>query len=356
MQLRRGYILALEKSLVDRGVELDPSLVEDSTTYSVLMQTLALRGSTGSSRDQAPMRSRPPATPPGSDPFVRCATELRSGDAGRVVDVLQKVGSEDWMLAPLVIKLLAWDAVTQTARDALNRMAPKIVGLLIDAPIRSRTGFRHSSPRTTRACARSFSACRRGATCGSRRPAVRGALLCRSALSYLVLRDHPELSVPQERIWAAVNRELSLQKSVWQGHRLLDNRDARDADWFFDEQLQDRADRNLEHLFTLLALLLPVEAVRTAFRALHTDDRYLKGTAFEYLETATPPDTRRLLLQVLEADAEYRASTPDSNDALARLLQSQAQINLSLRSVPRASSTPERDLHGDGKIYDKGRA
>ncbi|MCI0403451.1 MAG: hypothetical protein L0212_08010, partial [Acidobacteria bacterium] len=124
LQLRRGYILALEKSLVDRGVELDPSLVEDSTTYSVLMQTLALSGSTGSSRDQAPMPSRPLATPSGSDPFVRCATELRSGDAGRVVEVLQKVGSEDWMLAPLVIKLLAWDAVTQTARDALKRMAP----------------------------------------------------------------------------------------------------------------------------------------------------------------------------------------------------------------------------------------
>jgi hypothetical protein len=147
--------------------------------------------------------------------------------------------------------------------------------------------------------------------------------------------------VPQDRIWAAVNRELSLQKSVWQSHRLLDNRDARDADWFFDEELQDRADRNLEHIFTLLALLLPVVAVRTAFRALHTDDRYLKGTALEYLETATPPDTRRPLLQVLEADAEFRVSIPDSNDALASLLQSQAQINLSLRSVPRVSPTPE---------------
>jgi ATP/ADP translocase len=51
VRLRKGYLLALENSLVNRGVELDPSLVEDSTTYSVLMQTLALRGSTGSSRE-----------------------------------------------------------------------------------------------------------------------------------------------------------------------------------------------------------------------------------------------------------------------------------------------------------------
>jgi hypothetical protein len=45
-------------------------------------------------------------------------------------------------------------------------------------------------------------------------------------------------------------------------------------------ELLDRADRNLEHLFTLLALLLPEDAVRIAFRALHTDDHQLKGTVF----------------------------------------------------------------------------
>jgi hypothetical protein len=334
LHLRRGYILALEKSLVDRGFELDPSLVEDSTTYSVLMQTLALRGSTGSSRDQATMPSRLLATPPRNDPFVRCATELRSGDAGRVVDTLQKLGPEDWMLAPLVIKLLAWDSVTQTARDALKRMAPKIVGLLIDILLDPDRDFaiRRRVPRVLALVPSPRAVEGLLAALNDQRFEVR---FYSARALYLLLRDHSELSVPQERVWATVNRELSLQKSVWQSHRLLDSRDIGDADWFFDEQLQDRADRNLEHIFTLLGLLLPAEAVRTAFRALHTDDRYLKGTAFEYLETATPPDTRRPLLQVLEADAEYRAVAPDSNDALARLLQSQAQIDLSLRSVPR---------------------
>ena len=120
---------------------------------------------------------------------------------------------------------------------------------------------------------------------------------------YLVLKDHPHLSGPPERAWAAVNRELSLQRSVWNSHRLLDHRGSQETDWFFDDKLLDRADRNLEHLFTLLALLLPVEAVRIAFRALHTDDVQLKGTAFEYLESATPADTRQLLLPLLEADA-----------------------------------------------------
>lgn len=355
LQLRRGYTLALEKSLVDRGVELDPSLVEDSTTYSVLLRTIVLRGSKGVPRDQAPTRSRPLATPPARDPFVRSTAELRSGDAGRVVEALQKLGPEDWMLAPLVIKLLAWDTVTQAARDALKRMAPKIVGLLVDVLLDPEQDFaiRRRVPRVLALVPSSRSVDGLLAALDDQRFEVR--FYCARAL-YLVLRDHPELSVPQERVWAAINRELSLQKSVWQSHRLLDSRDAQDADWFFDEQLQDRADRNLEHLFTLLALLLPVEAVRTAFRALHTDDRHLKGTAFEYLETATPPDTQRLLLQVLEADAEYRASTRDSKDALTRLLQSQAQINLSLGSLPLASPDPGVRSTRDDKIYDKGLA
>jgi len=149
---------------------------------------------------------------------------------------------------------------------------------------------------------------------------------------YLLAGDHAELTLPPERIWEAVNRELSLQKSVWQSHRLLDSRDSRSKEWFFDDQLLDRADRNLEHLFTLLSLLLPADAVRIAFRALHTDDRQLKGTAFEYLESATPPNTRHLLLPLLEADAANRLrSAPDG--ALAKLLQTRVKIDESLKSA-----------------------
>src|SRR5262249_49834557 len=119
---------------------------------------------------------------------------------------------------------------------------------------------------------------------------------------YLILKDHRELAPPAQKVWEVVNREVSLQQSVWQSHRLLDKRESSEPDWYFDDQLQGKADRNLEHLFTLLALLLPSDAVRIAFRALHTDDRELRGTAFEYLESATPQQTGRSLLQLLEAD------------------------------------------------------
>jgi hypothetical protein len=121
---------------------------------------------------------------------------------------------------------------------------------------------------------------------------------------------------------------------VWNSHRLLDSRPSQEKEWFFDDQLLDRADRNLEHLFTLLALLLPGDAVRIAFRALHTDDVQLKGTAFEYLESATPAETRQLLLPLLEADARTRSRAPREAGALEELLASTPQVNQKLKLEP----------------------
>ena len=78
-----------------------------------------------------------------------------------------------------------------------------------------------------------------------------------------------------------------------------------------------------------------MDAVRIAFRALHTDDRQLKGTAFEYLESATPAPTRQLLLPLLEDEVEQsRRSTSDG--ALAKLLATRLKIDESLK-IPQHS-------------------
>ena len=87
-------------------------------------------------------------------------------------------------------------------------------------------------------------------------------------------------------------------------------------------------------MFTLLGLLLPGDAVRIAFRALHTDDARLKGTAFEYLESATPPDTRQLLLPLLEAGSEGRLRSANAERALRDLLATKARVNTNLDLKP----------------------
>jgi hypothetical protein len=306
--LHRGYIHALEKSLFDRAVELDSSLVHDSTTRSVLMRSVEIPHVPFA--EDAPMATAPPR-PAVADPFLRCATDLRSGDAKRAIFAANKIGPNDWNLAPLLIELLAWDEVMPAARGALERFGPRTAGILVDALLDPDRDFviRRRVPRVLATMPSARSAEGLFEALQDQRFEVR--FYAGRAL-HLLVKDCPKLMIAPDRVWRAVNCELSLQRSVWANHRLLDRRGSNEKQWFFDDQLLDRADRNLEHLFTLLGLLLPGDAVRIAFRALHTDDPRLKGTAFEYLESATPPDTRQLLLPLLEADAEGRLRSTDA--------------------------------------------
>lgn len=72
---------------------------------------------------------------------------------------------------------------------------------------------------------------------------------------------------------------------------MLDRFEADDRS-FLEELVRDRASHALTHVFTLLALALPAEPLRLAFRGLHTDDQGLRGTALEYLDSVLPRDLR----------------------------------------------------------------
>jgi hypothetical protein len=219
------------------------------------------------------------------------------------------------------------------ARAALKRMGVKITGMFVDALLDPERDFviRRRVPRMlvdlpSPRCVDGLFAALQDARFEVRFYAGRAL--------YLLLKDHPHLSVQPEHVWEELNRELSLQRSVWNSHRLLDDRGSHDTPWFFDPELLDRAERNLEHLFTLLALVLPEGAVRIAFRALHTNDAQLKGTAFEYLESVTPPPTRQLLLPMLEADAEIRSTEVANGRTLENLLATTGRINRILNLEP----------------------
>ena len=328
VRLRRGYIQALENSLVERAIDVDPSLAHDRMTPSVLMKSVSLRFPAVAGG--GPPRADGPVLQAGVDPYLRRAADLRSGDAGRVVRAASDLGAADWALAPLLDDLRAWDEVLPAALDALARMGDKVGGMLVDALLDTEQDFaiRRRVPRvlaylpSQRAIDGLFEALE------DARFEVR--FYAGRALS-LALRDRPHLSGPPERIWAAVNRELSLQRSVWNSRRLLDDRSAHETDWFFDNELLGHADRNLEHLFTLLSLILPADVVRIAFRALHTGDARLEATALEYLESATPPDTRQLLLPLLEAGAAARSRPSDCSLARDKLLASNVRVNRRLK-------------------------
>jgi hypothetical protein len=59
--------------------------------------------------------------------------------------------------------------------------------------------------------------------------------------------------------------------------------------------VKDRATKSVEHIFTLLGLVLSQRPLRLAFRALQAEDEKLSGVALEYLDSILPRSLRERL-------------------------------------------------------------
>jgi hypothetical protein len=92
-------------------------------------------------------------------------------------------------------------------------------------------------------------------------------------------KRHPALRIDADRVVACAVREAAALQTSASAHPALD------------------------HIFTLLSLVLPEAPLRIAYRSLRTDDPAMRGTALEYLEGVLPPDLRRALWPVLEPPA-----------------------------------------------------
>jgi hypothetical protein len=138
------------------------------------------------------------------------------------------------------------------------------------------------------------------------------------------------LAVDREQVLAVVNREIGVGKGVWESRQLIDLPDE-GASPMEAELLRDRANRSLEHLFTLLSLILPRQPLRLAFQGLHTGDAYLRGTALEYLETVLPDQIWVQLRPLLEPKPSEARTGRTPEQVLKQLLDSQQSIALALK-------------------------
>jgi hypothetical protein len=160
---------------------------------------------------------------------------------------------------------------------------------------------------------------------------------CGRALARIHER-HEEMITDRGRILAAIISDVAVDRRVWESQRLLDRLGDDDESPMVDEYIRDRASRSLEHVFTLLALILPRQPLRVAFRGLHATDPHLRGTALEYLESALPDSVREKLWPFLEDDRRrQQAGTRPREEILAELLRSNDSIALNLQAIRRAS-------------------
>jgi hypothetical protein len=351
-RLNHGYVSALERSLINRAVELDLSDVEDLTTKTVMLRTLRDGGrktrraeeDTGTQTAMAPLtptaagaHASPPPVPPAAisaDPDVRKILALRSRDRRAILDVLDGAEEITSPLVPHVVNLLAWDPVAEHAVRGLRTIAEYHVGELTDALLDPNQPFA-----VRRRLARVFS------VCVSQR-AVDGLVAALDDLRFevryqcarslaAIQEKNPRIRLDAGAIYDIVRREVDVGRPVWEGHRLLDQVDDEHADKFVDEFVKGRASQSLTHVFMLLSLVLPSGPLRIAFRGLHTNDPTLRGTSLEYLEGVLPPEIHSRLRPFLEDRPVRAAASRPREEVLADLLRSNDSILLNLEELKR---------------------
>ncbi len=289
-RLDRIYAGMIERRLLSEAAAAELSGFEESMVVSGVLESITLRAAARHGETK-PAPAAPPSPPP-ADRVLSVIADLRSGDADTVRRALRTLPQVDLIVAPHVVRLLAWDAVAADARLCLEPHAAAITGLLTDFLVDQDQDFavRRRIPRIL-------------ARAGGRR-AVDGLLegledsrfevryQCSRALDY-IKQKNPDTVIPESRIRAAVERELAVGRPIWEGRRLLDPDDSQDELPVADDAVASHARESWRHLFYLLATIHPREPLRTAFRALLSGDSSLYGLAVEYLDSTLPPGMRQ---------------------------------------------------------------
>jgi AAA family ATP:ADP antiporter len=359
-RLRRGYVATLERSLVNRAVELDLSDVQDLTTRTAMFKSLgpSFGAPPASSQSTASLsrsdidegaRHSTQHTPARNaelqkiarDPELQRIAELRSRDRVRVVRVLQDMEGVTAVLVPHIVPLLAWDEVAEDAIRALRAVAEERVGELTDVLLDRNQPFpvRRRLARVFSVCVSQRAADGLLAALDDLRFEVR--FQCARSLAAIVERN-PRVRLDSARLLEIVDREVSVGRPVWESRHLLDRPDDSAPRSVLDDFLMARASQSLSHVFTLLTLAFPGEPLRYAFMGLQTNDRRLRGTALEYLEQVLPAPVRERLWAFLDAPPVTARPGRARADVVADLVRANPSIMMNLEELHRLQRKMEK--------------
>jgi hypothetical protein len=340
--IQRGYVRSLERNLLRGAIALDLNDLTDVTTRTAILRITrpiarAEFAPTAPGASEGPARTpetfagpQSPAT--SSDPLLTHIGILRSGSAHAVQELLATRRPLPRSLAPHVIPLLARPDITADAALALSGVAGSIAGLLTDAlldadldlSLRQRVARILGADPTDRAV--------EGLLRGLEDARFEIRFQCGRALARARER-RPDLAFDRDRVFRTALHEVEVDRSVWEGNRQLARLVDPGDSPLVDDYLRDRAHRSLEHVFTVLSLVLPSSPLRIAFRALHTEEETLRGTALEYLESVLPLEIRHRLWPFLEEHGRPRPVARSREEILDQLVQSNQSIELNLAEL-----------------------
>jgi len=271
-RLERSYARALETSLHKQAVRLAPEPEDD---FGASIVQVAHKVPRVVAVSATALR----------DPVLRQLEELRSEDEDRVIRALYQIDDPHPVIVHQLIRFLAHDRYAFFAMDHLRRALPSRVGQLADAlldpkeqfAVRKRIPIILASADSQRALDDLLLAL------SEREFVVR--FRCATAMSQIRAR-HPELYLSPDRIWHVLQQELQVSIDEWEERQAVDRSSKLSQD--LPEAGDRPGDASLEYLFVLLGLVLPQDSVSVAYRALQTQDRHLRGTALEYLQSVMP--------------------------------------------------------------------
>jgi hypothetical protein len=315
LRLRHNYTLALEDCLVAQ------SDGEASHRWPIGAPVVGQAGDLSPLplRILAHPRRRPalPVTAAERDLMSATIIELRSRDPARIKRALATELTPE--LAALVIGLVARDDVGREALAALSAIAPRCTGMVVDALLDQTREIivRRRLPDVLFTGEPSLAAW--GLWRGLVDPSFEVRYRCGAVLARLA-HTGSLAQVTSETVFEAVRRELVIDPLAWKTRRVAD----------------DDIGSPLEHVFTVLGLVLPPEPLRIALGAVQADDSALRATALEYLESILPADVRAQLWPLLEAEAAP-ARSPRSHDELLAAMSHAYQARRAAESAGSAT-------------------
>ena len=295
--IRVGYRDLLRRNIQLELVAIDPS--QEILSESVVISSIRSRRTTA--------EQLPNLVP---DDLAEVIKALASEDSAVVRGGIERAGALSPALVPYVLPLLGRDDVAGAATQALRRVANEHTGQLVDRLLDPHfdVAARRRIPRvlTASGSPRAID----GLLAGLDDPAFEIRHACGRALVRMRELD-PALPLEKAGILSRVSREIDIEGERWLARQFLAEQGDPLDSVFLDERLRRRADRRLEHVFNLLALVLPQEELCTVFRALHLEDPSLIGIALEYLDEVLPRPIREKLLARLEVGG--RPARPDGS-------------------------------------------
>jgi hypothetical protein len=312
-RLRARYVSALEGGLKRHGEDLQQAAPRFDFTVAASVAGLDAASIRRALDDAAEWTS----TVPHDDPIVAAIVHLRSGDLGRIRQVLRAPPPDPLLIGALVPLLANREILSQVVK-ALSAVGPRAAGQLVDALLDPATpdAVRRRLPLVLKSCGSTLA--RDGLLQGLCAPSVETRLRCGRALMTLTDK-HPELALSQGAVLEVAERELTRAE---------------------DDRVVS------EHVFNVLALALEREPLRIAALAFDSGDMYLRGTALEYLETVLPPRLFSALVPRLPAAVSPAPQRRAVATLRAELLGAAATIALSREDIRRQLAARDLDEMG----------